>query len=544
MSCALLRRQAWSLVGLIGLLLFIAGCGRSETATSEAPPPEVKADPAPAPDASRETAESKPPSAAVRLDRAAAHVEDGELAEAEKIFRELKERSAELSAADVRRLAELEAKADDKREAMADEKRQHDLARAEKALADGELEAATAALETVLAAAPTPEQTDAANRLKTTIEDHRRAQRVLRSALEQLGSEKRSDIKAARTLLWQNQEAALPMLLKTLRSDNPVLVENTLETLRMFNQPDRTVPAMVGVLSRADQSASWPAAIRELEKSGYPGAGEPLLKLALSADNPEQRQAALHALAGVVDPPANTLVALLPLIYSDGPELASALTAAHRAIALHRQSDLAARRGLDAELSPDEERQLDGLAQRLAAIAAAEGPEAPRGPAAEAALTLAVVTRQIMPQPLAGVVVARYVGEDPTGPAAAVLDGVWNMTEAKTLWRHPIDKQAQIVFDLGEERTVTGVRIWNYNETSVAYRGWKEVEIYVSPTPALLAPAAEGLVPPAPGASDTADYSVTISVPFVRGRYVKIQPRSYWRPESVSGLSEVQVLGF
>jgi hypothetical protein len=59
-----------------------------------------------------------------------------------------------------------------------------------------------------------------------------------------------------------------------------------------------------------------------------------------------------------------------------------------------------------------------------------------------------------------------------------------------------------------------------------------------------LSPVTEGVVPPAPGAADTADYSVTLNVPFARGRYVKIQPRSYWRPESVSGLSEVQVLGF
>ena len=122
----------------------------------------------------------------------------------------------------------------------------------------------------------------------------------------------------------------MPLLLEALASDNPVLVENALETLRMFNQPERTVPALVGVLARPGQPACWAAAIRELHKSQYPGAGGLLLKQALSAEAPEQRAAALEALAGVPDPPPSTLVALLPLIYADGPELAAALTAEGR----------------------------------------------------------------------------------------------------------------------------------------------------------------------------------------------------------------------
>ncbi|MGE0609774.1 MAG: DUF4457 domain-containing protein, partial [Pirellulales bacterium] len=125
-----------------------------------------------------------------------------------------------------------------------------------------------------------------------------------------------------------------------------------------------------------------------------------------------------------------------------------------------------------------------------------------------------------------------------------ILDGQWEDIDPATMWKHPIGKQASIVLDLGEERTVTAVRIWNYNEGGISYRGWKEAEIFVSPTAALLTPVAEGLIPKAPGAVATADYSVTLHIPFVRGRYIKLQPRSMWQPDGPSGLTEVEVLGF
>jgi hypothetical protein len=114
------------------------------------------------------------------------------------------------------------------------------------------------------------------------------------------------------------------------------------------------------------------------------------------------------------------------------------------------------------------------------------------------------------------------------------------------MWRHALDRPGAVVFDLGAERTVTAVRIWNYNAPNAAYRGWKEIEIYVSSSPSLLDPVAEGIVAMAPGAAaeELPDYSVTIPVPFARGRYVKLQAKSQWRPETVSGLTEVQFFGF
>jgi hypothetical protein len=98
--------------------------------------------------------------------------------------------------------------------------------------------------------------------------------------------------------------------------------------------------------------------------------------------------------------------------------------------------------------------------------------------------------------------------------------------------------------DLGREYTVTGIRLWNHNQPGAAHRGWKEVDVFVDPRPALLAPVAQGVLPVAPPTADASDYHTTLQVPFVRGRYVKLQPRSYWRADAISGLAEVQVLGY
>jgi hypothetical protein len=89
-----------------------------------------------------------------------------------------------------------------------------------------------------------------------------------------------------------------------------------------------------------------------------------------------------------------------------------------------------------------------------------------------------------------------------------------------------------------------GVRIWNLNEASGAQRGWKDVEIFVSDSPTEADSIAKGIVPPAPGAADTPDYSTLVPVPFARGRYVRLQAKKLWTTDTHTGLSEIQVLGF
>ena len=113
------------------------------------------------------------------------------------------------------------------------------------------------------------------------------------------------------------------------------------------------------------------------------------------------------------------------------------------------------------------------------------------------------------------------------------------------MWTHPIDKRAWVTFDLGERRTVVGVRIWNLNEIGAAHRGWKEVAIYVGNAllPATV-PAVTATVQRAPGIAKPPDYSTFVPVPLVRGRYVRLQMISPWQQDSHAGLTKVQIMGF
>jgi hypothetical protein len=255
------------------------------------------------------------------------------------------------------------------------------------------------------------------------------------------------------------------------------------------------------------------------------------------------RTAALTALAGVVDPPPQTAIILLPVLYEDGPALAPALDAVLHAIQTHRQHDLLTLRGFETPVSSEQQALLAGLRERLVALAAVAGDQV-RTPVAESAMKLGIATSLIDHTLISGIKVGRHSGEEPTGPATAVLDGQWTSNKPEHAWRHPLAGQPYIVLDLGREYTVTGVRLWNYNQPGAQHRGWKEVDIYVDPRPALLAPVATGLLSPAPPTADATDYSTLLEVPFVRGRYVKLQPRSDWRADGISGLAEVQIMGF
>jgi hypothetical protein len=211
---------------------------------------------------------------------------------------------------------------------------------------------------------------------------------------------------------------------------------------------------------------------------------------------------------------------------------------------VHQQTDLPALRGIETPLSADEQKQLANLGERLAALAGSAGSGQGADATSAAALALAVAARLVEPRPLEGVKIDRASAEETTSPATAVLDGVWNVATPDKLWRYPLASPGAIVFDLGAERSVAAVRIWNYNEQSAGHRGWKEIEIFVSNSPALLSPLASGIVPAAPGAAVQHDYSAIVPVPLTRGRYVKLQPKSIWREDAVSGLTEVQILGF
>ncbi|MCC7419472.1 MAG: discoidin domain-containing protein [Planctomycetaceae bacterium] len=529
------------------VVMAIPGCGGAKSEAPAAVAPVV--DPKPqlaAQDAPKEPEKPKPETvwadlmkkgeellAADKLDELETH-----FAEFDKVYTGEQKPPVEQTAA----LDELKQRRTLKIEERDDRFREEKLASAREFLNAGKYEEATAAVNEVQKLAPSSAQREEASSIISDVERRRAARSRLSTWMKMLSSPDKKESGQAYGQLKKDPDVSLPLLIEAAQSDNPVLTANALDVLQRFKRPEKTLPVMLGVLSREAQEKNWPDAVREISRAAAPGIGTQLLELTLSSKNPAQRSAALAALARVPDPPDDAFLRLLPRVYEDGVDLAAALNACSQAVRTHRQYDLLARRGLDVELTEDQERMLTELPARLDKLLE-QGTNVPDD-VVEGAKILAMTTRQKSPQPLEGIKVNSYGGQTEDGKAAAVLDGVWNKIEAPTMWRHPIDRKGQIILDLGEERIVEGIRIWNFNEPSGMHRGWKEVEVFVSATETALNPVASGIVLPAPGLADTPDYSSVIPVPSVRGRYVRLEAKSVWRPDTYMGLSEIQVLGY
>jgi hypothetical protein len=479
-----------------------------------------------------------------RLSVANSLITSGDLPAVTKALDELAaaREDAKLSDEQARQLAALQTELAKKSAEAAAKRRAHLLAQADTAIKDGDLAAASRSLDSALAIDPTPAERDAAGKLRSKIETTRKARRNLESQMRLLEQGDRGSVRSARESLLANTDVALPLLVEATQSDNPVLVANALEVLRHIPDTERTIPAMIAVLASAKHEKSWPEAIRVLEKLDQPGAGPALLKLALSAAEAKQRSAALTALSRVQDLPPGTLVRLLPQLEADDAALGDALRVAVKAARLHRQVDVPSRRGLDG-LTAEQDKLLTALPARLQKIVAADTKNGELGETAREAMSLGIATGILEPTVLKPIKVVRPDAETEKA-AQAVADGQWNSIDAAHMWLHSTEGRPLVVLDLGRERTVTGIRIWNYNLPGTLNRGWKDVELFVSPEPSLLSPVARGQVPPARGEATGADYSITLAVPMVRGRYVKIEPRSTWSPDGNGGVTEIEILGF
>ena len=55
-------------------------------------------------------------------------------------------------------------------------------------------------------------------------------------------------------------------------------------------------------------------------------------------------------------------------------------------------------------------------------------------------------------EPIAGVQIVAYGGAVDDSRVATVLDGQWNTTDPKLMWRHPLSEHGSLVLDLGRER--------------------------------------------------------------------------------------------
>jgi len=441
-------------------------------------------------------------------------------------------------------LGKLEAELRTQQLALQARQRTEKLALAKQQLEAGDLEGSQRAVDEVLTIGPTGDERTLAANLKRDIEDRRRARRKLVTAMDFLKSSDARQVRSGQQQLREDPTNAIPMLGEAAQSADPVLVSNALETLRLFNRPEKALPVILGVLRSSHQAASWPAASRELRRLGAPGAGPALLELSVSAGDPGQRTIALETLAQVVDPPPDTLVKLLPVLLEDRPELPAALTAAGQAALKHEIYDLVGRKGFATVPSPEQDRQLTALAKRLETLAALPVDDTPRAGVRQGAWQLGLALHLLPPQVLPGVKLSNVSEELPEGPGPALLDGQWQAIDPKTMWRSSAERLPSVVLDLGQERTVSAVRIWNFNEPGGQHRGWKEVEIFVSDNPAPLTAQTRGTILPAPGIADPVDYGITLPVPLARGRYVKLRALSLWRPDVYCGLSEIQVFGF
>ena len=396
-------------------------------------------------------------------------------------------------------------------------------------------------VETLLRNSPTDAIRQQADKLAALLEQRSRDAAALQPAMTLLASAGREEVRAAQDRLFEKSDAALPLLREAAGHDNPVLMSNVLETLQRLGRPETALPILVEVLANPGQKAYWAETIRHIEAANAPGAGGPLLKLVQAAGSVPQRMAALDALGRAFDPPPQTAVTLLPMLYEDRPELPALLEATAHAIVVNGQADLFSLRGFDLSLTAQQIAQLERLPSRLSELTSGNSPP----DATKAARLLATVTRLVPPQPLSGVKIAAVSAELDGTPATALLSGAWNSAEPAKMWTHPIDKRAWVTFDLGERRTVVGVRIWNLNEIGAAHRGWKEVAIYVGNAllPATV-PAVTATVQRAPGIAKPPDYSTFVPVPLVRGRYVRLQMISPWQQDSHAGLTKVQIMGF
>ena len=439
------------------------------------------------------------------------------------------------------KLRPIEKALNDRREALRREERTQLLQAAKTAFNNGNWDESLKQIDAVAALAPGEAERETMNELRSSIDKSMKAQLKLASWIKMLGSSTSGEVKTAQTQLLEEPEAALPLVRQAIKPNDPVTTKNALEFLRKLRKPEIALPIMISVLEDPAQQASWEIAAKEIVRQDHPGAGTHLLALALTSSLPDQRLAATNALASIVDPPETTALSLLPILFRDGAELAATILACTHSVLVHHQHDLLEWRALSESISDSQSQQLNQLSERLKTLQALP---ADQQVTIDAARQLAIALRMITPESVSGVLILDATQTDSSVKPAALLDGVWNSIDPTTMWWTPVSQNGFVVLDLGSSKTVTGIRIWNLNESGAGYRGWKDVEIYVSDTQTALRPVSQGNLLPAPGVAEPLDYSQVIPVNFAKGRYVKLACKEYLAQSSHAGLTEIQILGY
>lgn len=469
-------------------------------------------------------------------------IDNGNLESADEKLAALRESLGESPPEDqLAKLRPVEKALSDRREALRREERTQMLQAAKTAFDNGNWDESLKQIDAVAALAPGEAERETLNELRSSIDKSMKARLKLASWIKMLGSSSSGEVKTAQTQLLEEPEAALPLVRQAIKPDDPVTTKNALEFLRKLRKPEVALPIMVSVLKDPAQQAGWEIAAKEIVRQDHPGAGTQLLELVLTSRLPDQRLAATNALASIIDPPETTALSLLPILFRDGSELAATISACTHSVLVNHQHDLLEWRALSETISDSQTQQLNQLSERLKTLQAL--PADQQG-ISDAARQLAIALRMITPDPISGVQILDATQTDPSVKPAALLDGVWNSIDPTTMWWTPVSQNGFVVLDLGSSRTVTGVRIWNLNESGAGYRGWKDLEIYVSDTQTALRPVSQGNLLPAPGVAEPLDYSQVISVNFAKGRYVKLACKEYLAQSSHAGLTEIQILGY
>lgn len=541
-----------------GVLTFgaLSGCG-SESSDSRKTPSTVPADkPAAVVDATSGDTDpgsgngAKVPRASVpvapSIDQQMAaiqsEIDGGHLDAADEKLAVLRESPGDTpSEVQLEKLRLLEKTLSDRREAYRAEERTQLLQAAKAAFDNGDWDESLKQIDAVAALAPGEAERELLNGLRSSIDKSMKAQLRLASWIKMLKSTSAGEVKTAQTQLLDEPEAALPLVRAAIKPDDPVTTKNALEFLRKLRKPEIALPIMVSVLEDPAQAEIWETAAKEIVRQAHPGAGPRLLQLVLTSSLPEQRLAAANALAGVVDPPESTALSLLPILFHDSSELPATISACTHSVLTHHQHDLLEWRALSESISDSQTQHLSQLSERLKTLQALA---ADQQATSDAARQLAMALRMIAPEKITGVQILDATLTDASVKPAALLDGVWNSIDPMTMWWTPVSQSGFVVLDLGAAKTVTGVRIWNLNESGAGYRGWKDVEIYVSDTQTALRPVSQGSLLPAPGVADPLDYSQVIPVNFAKGRYVKLVCKEYLAQSSHAGLTEIQILGY
>lgn len=243
----------------------------------------------------------------------------------------------------------------------------------------------------------------------------------------------------------------------------------------------------------------------------------------------------LELLQRTADPPADAFPRLLALAFVDSPRLGPALSAAARGAWRHGQRDLVGRRGLES-LSSEDQARLEKLPTRLKGLVDGDDPAVRRG-----ARELSTALGLRPPKKLEKVTVSAASGNNPDQPPAALLDGVWNSVKPENSWRPYTRGAAWIVLDLGASRTLSHVKLWNYNTADGAPYGWREGSAVVSDDPGGSAGAVAFDLPKAPGKTDPLDFGKMIELPFARGRYLRLECRTSHLGEPRGGLTEAEL---